>query len=181
MIGKNIRHRLKLFATNLAVAARWDVLIEKGVTLKYADSLAFGRHCTLQSGAYVYGSRSGAVVRFGDYVVVAAGAMVLGEGGATFGDYTHLGPGVVVTSQYGDSSSPRQTPSPKLKTAAVRVGNGCWIGSRAVLMPGATLGDDCIVAPGAVVYGSWPAGSTIEGNPARRSRVASQAPAERPS
>lgn len=168
MIGKNVRHWWKLFSTNVRVAARYDVLIEKGVTLKYDETLRFGRHCTLQSGAYLYGSRAGNPVELADFVVVAAGATVLGEGGVHIGSYTHLGPGVVATTQYGDSGGARQTPSPRLKTAPIRVGCGCWIGSRAVLMPGVELGDDCVVAPGSVVYGKWPSGSTLAGNPARR-------------
>lgn len=170
MIGKNVRHWWKLLSTNVRVAARFDVLIEKGVTLKYDETLRFGRHCTLQSGAYLYGSRAGNTVEFEDFVVIAAGATVLGEGGVRIGSYTHLGPGAVLTTQYGDSSGERQTPHPRLKTAPIHVGRGCWIGSRAVLMPGVELGDDCVVAPGSVVYGKWPSGSTLGGNPARRAQ-----------
>jgi acetyltransferase-like isoleucine patch superfamily enzyme len=167
MLLKNVRHRAKLALTNLRVALRHDVLLEKGVTIKYAESLSFGPHVTLQSGAYLYGSRSGREVHVGGHVVVAASAMVLGEGGVSIGDYTHLGPGVVVTSQYGDATGPMETPTPTLKTAPISIGRGCWIGSRSVIMPGARLGDRCVVAPGSVVYGTFPEGTTLSGNPAR--------------
>jgi len=59
MIGKNIRHRLKITLASWRVAARWDVLIEKAVTIKYGRTLRFGERCTLQSCVYVYGSRTG--------------------------------------------------------------------------------------------------------------------------
>jgi acetyltransferase-like isoleucine patch superfamily enzyme len=167
VIGKNVRHALRLFAANVRAAWRWDVLLEKGVTLKYLDSLSFGPHVTLQSGAYLYGSRAGRPVRVGGHVVVAAGAMVLGEGGVSIGDFTHLGPGVVITSQYGDATGPMETEAPAIKTEAVHVGRGCWLGSRAVLMPGASLGDRCVVAPGSVVYGRHGDDTTLAGNPAR--------------
>jgi acetyltransferase-like isoleucine patch superfamily enzyme len=172
VIGKNIRHHLKLALTNIRVAARWDVLIEKNVTIKYWETLSFGEHCTLQSGVYVYGSRSGKRVTFDHHVVVAAGCTILGEGGCSFGAYTHLGPGVVVTSQYGDSTGERTTDSPGIKTLPVVVGAGCWVGSGAILMPGTDLGDNCIVAPSSVVYGKWPAKSKLSGNPARPARPA---------
>jgi acetyltransferase-like isoleucine patch superfamily enzyme len=151
MILKNVKHRLRLALTNARVALRHDVLIEKGVTIKYDETLDFGARVTLQSGVYLYGSRT----------------MVLGEGGVTIGDYTHLGPGVVVTSQYGDATAPMETASPTVKTAPVRIGRGSWIGSRAVIMPGATIGDRTVVAPGSVVYGRFGDGLTLSGNPAR--------------
>ena len=170
MILKNVRHHLRLAWHNLVIAARHDVLLERGVTFKHIESIAFGVHTTVQSGAYIYGSRKGAPVRFGDHVVVAAGAMVLGEGGVTVGDYTHLGPRVVVTSQYGDSTTEMMTATPTVRTEPVRIGRGCWIGSGAIIMPGADLGDRCVVAPGSVVYGRFPDGSKLSGNPARRAR-----------
>ena len=59
MINKSIRHRWKLFLNNIKIAHRYDVLIEKSVTIKYIDSIEFGKKCTLQSGVYLYGSRFG--------------------------------------------------------------------------------------------------------------------------
>ncbi len=170
MILKNVRHALRLALTNLRVAARWDVLLEKGVTFKYAETVSFGSHCTVQSSVYVYGSRSGKRVELAHHVVLAAGCVVLGEGGLHIGPYTHLGPGVVLTTQYGDSTTEMMRESVQLKTRAVRVGAGCWVGSRSVLMPGVVLGDRCIVAPGSVVFGEWPDDTTLSGNPARRVR-----------
>lgn len=48
----------------------------------------------------------------------------------------------------------------------VKIGNNCFIGARAIIMPGAVLGDNCIVGSGAVVRGRIPAGSIVSGNPA---------------
>jgi len=167
MIGKNVRHRLRIALAGWRLAARWDVLIEKAVTIKYGGTLQFGEHCTLQSGVYVYGSRTGKACVFEHHVVLAAGSVVLGEGGLTIGAYTHLGPRVVLTTQYGDSASPMTTPSPTVKTLPVELGRGCWIGAGSVIMPGVRLGDECVVGPGSVVYGNWPARTTLSGNPAR--------------
>jgi acetyltransferase-like isoleucine patch superfamily enzyme len=164
---KNLRHRLKLALTNARVAARHDVLIEKAVTIKYPDALRFGRHVTLQSGSYLYGSRAGRELFLGDFVVLGSCSMVLGEGGVSVGASTHLGPHVVVTSQYGDSQSDMTAPTATLRTAPVTIGEGCWIGSGAVIMPGATLGRRCIVSPGSVVYGRWGDDVTLSGQPAR--------------
>jgi acetyltransferase-like isoleucine patch superfamily enzyme len=48
----------------------------------------------------------------------------------------------------------------------VRIGNNCFIGAKAIIMPGAVIGDDCIIGSGAVVRGHIPAGSIVSGNPA---------------
>ena len=47
------------------------------------------------------------------------------------------------------------------------VGNDCWIGSGATILPGAHLGDGVIVGAGAVVAGVVNDYSIIAGNPAR--------------
>ncbi len=116
-----------------------DVIVERGAVIKYWKSLHFGHHCTIQANAYVYGSRQWErhVVR-GLCHVISHGCTLLGEGGLSVGDYTHLGPGVAVTTQYGDSrSDPCVPPNPKIQ---VRLGEDrpgvCWIGISTALMPG---------------------------------------------
>src|SRR5262249_29271712 len=146
---------IRLAYANWRVIWKYDVLIEKCVTLKYVDSIRFGVHCTLQSGVYFYGSRRGTPVVIGDHVVVAANCMLLGEGGLEIGDTSHIGPHVVITTQFGDSNTDMINPAAQLKYLPIRIGRGCWIGSGAVIMPGTVLGDRCIVAPNSVVFGVW--------------------------
>lgn len=47
-----------------------------------------------------------------------------------------------------------------------RIGARCRLGARAIIMPGVTVGEDSIVAPGAVVIRDIPPGSIAIGNPA---------------
>jgi len=168
MILKNLRHRIRLHIAIFKLMWRYDVLIEKGVTAKYIDSIRFGTHCTINSGAYLYGSRRGNPVVFGDNVVLSAQAMVYGEGGVDIGSGTHLGVGVVLTTQFGDTRSDMTAAEPVVKSVAVKIGRACWIGSGAILMPGTVLGDRCIVAPNSVVFGVWGDDVKLAGNPARR-------------
>ena len=51
--------------------------------------------------------------------------------------------------------------------APVTIGNNCWIGGRAVINPGVTLGDNVVVASGAVVTKSFPSNVLIGGVPAK--------------
>lgn len=47
------------------------------------------------------------------------------------------------------------------------IGEGCYVGPRAIIMPGVSVGDGAIVRPGSVVTRDVTAGSTVSGNPAR--------------
>ena len=52
----------------------------------------------------------------------------------------------------------------------VRIGDGCWIGAAAILLPGVTVGSGCVVAAGAVVRESCDPDGLYAGVPARRVR-----------
>lgn len=47
------------------------------------------------------------------------------------------------------------------------IGDYCFIGANAIVLPGVRIGDNCIVAAASVVARDVPAGSLVAGNPAR--------------
>ena len=50
------------------------------------------------------------------------------------------------------------------------VGNDCWIGHAAILLPGVTVGDGAVIAAGAVVSRNVPPYTIVGGVPARAIR-----------
>lgn len=48
-----------------------------------------------------------------------------------------------------------------------RIGENCFIGGRALILPGITIGDSCIVGAGSVVTKDVPANCIVAGNPAK--------------
>ena len=48
----------------------------------------------------------------------------------------------------------------------VYIGSNCFIGCGAVIMPGVTIGDHCIIAPNSLVTRDIPSNSVVVGNPA---------------
>ncbi len=66
---------------------------------------------------------------------------------------------------YADPDVPigRQLPS----NAAVSIGAGSWLGAGAVVLPGACIGRNVVVAAGSVVRGTVPDRCVVAGVPAR--------------
>lgn len=54
-----------------------------------------------------------------------------------------------------------------LRVAKVEIGTGAYVGARALILPGVTLGAECVVAAGAVVTRDVPDGVRVAGVPAR--------------
>jgi acetyltransferase-like isoleucine patch superfamily enzyme len=49
----------------------------------------------------------------------------------------------------------------------IKIGNNCFIGMGAIILPNIEIGDNCIIGAGAVVVDSFPENSVIMGNPAK--------------
>ena len=49
----------------------------------------------------------------------------------------------------------------------IKIGNNCFIGAKAIILPNVQIGDNCIIGAGAVVADSFPDNSVIVGNPAK--------------
>lgn len=56
----------------------------------------------------------------------------------------------------------------------VKIGSGCWICANVVILPGVTIGDNCVIGAGSVVTKSIPDNSVAVGNPCRVLRTLSE-------
>lgn len=106
----------------------------------------------------------------GNGVVLGRGSHVIADTrtAVTIGDDVFCGPYVYITStnhSYDDPHAPvgKQWP----RAAAVQIGSGSWLGAGAVVLPGAVLGRNVVVAAGAVVRGEVPDHAVVAGAPAR--------------
>lgn len=110
----------------------------------------------------------GTVLRLGNGVVLGRGSHIVADTDITMGDDVFCGPYVYITStnhSYDDPAQPvgKQWP----RTAPVEIGAGSWLGAGAVVLPGARLGRNVVVAAGAVVRGEVPDHAVVAGAPAR--------------
>jgi len=74
----------------------------------------------------------------------------------------------LITSSHEISNATRRAGA--VTARSIEVGNGTWIGARATVLPGVTIGSGCIVAAGAVVVRDCEPNGVYAGVPARRIR-----------
>jgi len=97
------------------------------------------------------------VLRIGDRCVIGRGSHVVAHYSIAIGDDVFTGPNVYITDQnhgYADPDLPigRQWPS----NTAVSIGAGSWLGAGVIVLPGACIGRNVVVAAGSVVRGQVP-------------------------
>ncbi|MFD7342156.1 acyltransferase [Streptomyces violascens] len=108
------------------------------------------------------------ILTLGNGVVLGRGSHVIADTTVTIGSDTYCGPYVYITStnhSYDDPHQPVGKQWPRMEP--VEIGPGCWLGTGAVVLPGARLGRNVVVAAGAVVRGEVPDHAVVAGAPAR--------------
>ena len=85
----------------------------------------------------------------------------------TLEDDVSIGPMVSILAHSGGSPYHHHTNIFEQATKAVRVKQGAWIGSGAIILPGVTIGTGSIIAAGSVVNRDIPDFKIAAGNPAR--------------
>jgi len=93
------------------------------------------------------------------------GPIEIGEG-ATVAQEAYLCAG---THDFKDPNLP-------LVTAPITIGPRAFIGARAFILPGVTVGEGAVVGACSVVTRDVPAGAVVAGNPARPTRAAAPSP-----
>ena len=98
-----------------------------------------------------------------------------GTGRITVGDDALFGPEVMVTAATYRHGDGQPVTAQAMDEADVVIGRDVWLGTRAVVLPGARIGDGAIIGAGALVRGAIPPFAIAVGAPARvvaRRRIA---------
>lgn len=119
---------------------------------------------------YVHGPRHR--VHTGDRVSLMNTVLNTVSGSITIGDRTIFGHNcMVLTGRHDFEDGRRKNLRGEREVPSVgqdvAIGSGCWIASGAIILGGVTIGDDVIVAGGAVVTCDVPDGTVVGGVPAR--------------
>lgn len=103
-------------------------------------------------------------VRIGSRCHIWAGP---GCGRIRIGDDVLFGPEVMVTAASYDYNNGSPVTDQPMTERDIEIGNDVWLATRAVILPGARIGNGAVVAAGAVVKGEVPPFAIVAGSPAR--------------
>ena len=103
-------------------------------------------------------------IHLGKNVFINSCCQFQDQGGIFIGDNCLIGPGTMLaTLNHGFAPTDR----PNMTHAPIRIGRGVWMGAHVTVLPGVTIGDNAIIAAGAVVTKDVPADMIVGGVPAR--------------
>ena len=170
------------------------LFIGKRVKIKNKKNISFNGSATIEDGCFIQALSKGGitvgnnfslgrnsiiectgVIRelgeeliIGDNVGIAANAFIAMRGKVEIGSNTIFGPNVSIHAEnhnFSDIDKPIKLQGATRK--GVKIGEDCWIGSKAVILDGVTIGSHSIIAAGAVVTKDIPEYSIAGGVPAK--------------
>lgn len=103
-------------------------------------------------------------IRLGERVFINANVMMVDLGGITIEDDALIGPGAYLISVNHQLNSMQRK---DLELKPVTIKKNAWIGTKAIILPGVTVGENAVVAAGAVVTKNVPANTVVAGVPAK--------------
>ena len=127
------------------------------------------------------------IFSLGDYSVVesfacinnAVGDVIIGDhtriglhntiiGPVEIGSHVNLAQGITVTAlNHNFSDTNKRIDEQGVSTNPVTIEDDVWVGANAVILPGVTIGEHCVIAAGAVVTKDVPPHSLVAGVPAK--------------
>lgn len=103
-------------------------------------------------------------IHVGEYVFINACCHFQDHGGVALGDGCRIGHNVVfATLNHGLQPEERGITYP----SPIVLGNNVWVGSNSTILQGVTIGDNAVIAAGAVVTKDVEPGTIVGGVPAR--------------
>jgi acetyltransferase-like isoleucine patch superfamily enzyme len=154
--GKNFHHDIYLHW----VSGKGD--IEVGDNVTFSGRLVF-------SFASRYTDKP--IIKIGNNVHIGHGSSFTVGKSITIGSYCLISSEVVFLDYSGHPTDPLERrkgcPPNEKSVKPIIIGDNVWIGRRSIILPGVSIGNDSIIAAGAVVRDNVPPLSIMAGNPAK--------------
>lgn len=108
---------------------------------------------------------SGVNLHFGKDDYLNIGVTLVDLGGIYFGDHILIAPQAKILTNH--PLDPQSRLTGELELQPVHLNDNCWIGTGATILPGVTVGENAVVAAGAVGSHDVPANTVVAGAPAK--------------
>lgn len=166
-VAPAIRWRLGMAATNLLYRRAFKAIgagtvIVRPLVLRGVERITLGSDCAVYEGTWL-AAELGGTLTVGDGVYMGHDVHIHAIDDITIGHGTMIADGALVNSGKHVTEQAMHV----VGTGPIRIGEGCFIGQRTVVLGGVTIGDGATVGAGAVVTRDVPAGATAAGVPAR--------------
>lgn len=124
-----------------------------------------GENCYIEPP--LHANWGGHHVHLGRQVYANFGLTLVDDTHIYIGDYTMLGPNVVIATA-GHPILPELRGESALQyNLPVRIGKNCWLGAGVIVMPGVTIGENSVIGAGSVVTRDIPPNVVAVGSPCR--------------
>lgn len=108
----------------------------------------------------------GKYIHIGDNFTSNFGLTILDEAPVMIGDRVFIGPNVSIFT-INHALLPQQRSEGVMNARPVEIGDDVWLCGGVIVLPGARIGNGCVVAAGSVVRGELPPMHLCAGNPCR--------------
>lgn len=110
---------------------------------------------------------NGKNIRVGENFLANYNVTILDIAPVTIGDYVMIGPNTLITT-VNHPLSPAGRRRHLGQARPVAIGRDVWIGGNCTILPGVTIGNNAVIAAGAVVTKDVPDNCVVAGVPARK-------------
>lgn len=177
--GQVLRSRFKKCGTSVLIGSPGELLGLEYISVGGNTSFLKGIHLTAWS-SYLYENNIGEkleqkfepIIEIGSNCLISSYDHITAINRIKIGDGTFIGKWVTITdNSHGETDYESLCRRPSLRPlyskGPVIIGNNVWIGDKATILPGVTIGEGAVIAANAVVTKDVPAYSVVGGNPAK--------------
>lgn len=163
------RGTFKNFGKGSLLAPGMEILNPQDISI--GSGTVFGKCCMIESWHFPYLEKSGKIVigiccNFGEYTHITTTSKIVIGNGVLTGRFV-----LITDNSHGKTDGSEANLPPSSRTVVSKgptvIGNNVWIGDKAAIMAGVTIGDGAIIAANAVVTHDVPAGALAAGVPAK--------------
>ena len=171
------RYKLKIFRERATVGAGTIIGAGANCFSTTKEQIKIGEKCDIHA---IITAKQGAIIKIGDYTTIRGDSVVGAVCSIEIGDYVIISNNVAIYDNNNHPTDPERRIEMcksgfyselwdwKYAAAApIKIENNVWIGEKAAVLKGVTIGEGAIVASRSVVTKDVPPYAIVAGNPAK--------------